>query len=416
MPQNALYAQSGGATPVINATACGVLEAARAAGDRIGNVYAGHNGILGVLREDLIDTGEESAEAIAALRHTPAAAFGSCRFKLADPGEHPEVYDRLFSIFDAHHIGYFFYNGGGDSQDTALKVAQEAARRGYPLGCIGVPKTVDNDLPVTDCSPGFGSVAKYVAVSTREASMDVASMSATSTKVFILEVMGRNAGWITASAALAEAPSDSPLLLLPEVPFEEDRFITRVDATVRDKGFCIIVASEGLRHADGRFLSEVGTQDAFGHTQLGGVAPVLAHRIQEHLGYKFHYAVADYLQRAAGHIRSATDVRQAYAVGQGAVRLALEGQTALMTTIVRLADDPYRWEVGHTPLETVANIERLVPPEYIAADGFGITPAGRRHLAPLILGEAYPPYADGVPQYARLKAARVRKRLPAWEG
>ncbi len=412
-PRNAFYAQSGGATAVINATACGVLQAARAERSRIGTVYAGRNGILGALQEDLVDTGQETDDTIAALRYTPSAAFGSCRFMLGDPAEHPEQYQRLIAVFKAHDIGYFFYNGGGDSQDTAWKVSQMAERLDYPLMCIGIPKTVDNDLAVTDCCPGFGSVAKYVAVSVREAAYDVASMALTSTKVFILEVMGRHAGWITASAGLAsQNPGDPPhILLFPEIPFAQDQFLAKVDETVKTAGYCIAVVSEGLRRPDGHFISEVGTHDAFGHAQLGGVASILAGLVKQRLGYKYHFAVADYLQRAARHIASKTDVDQAYAVGQAAVRLALEGRTAVMPTIVRRSDDPYRWEIGMTPLESVANIERKLPREYITEDGFGITPACRRHLLPLIAGEDYPPFEDGLPRYARLKNVAVPKRL-----
>jgi len=414
-PSNAFYAQSGGCTPVLNATACGVLQAARAAAaaGRMGTVYAGRNGILGALLEDLIDTGQESEEAIAALRHTPAAAFGSCRFRLAGLDEHREEYERLIAVFRAHDIGYVFYNGGGDSQDTALKVSQMAERLDHPLTCIGIPKTVDNDLAVTDCSPGFGSVAKYVAVSVREVGYDVASMARTSTRVFLLEVMGRHAGWITAAAGLAaDRPGDPPhLLLFPEIPFDQERFLARVDETVHQVGYCIVVVSEGLRRADGRFISEVGTHDAFGHSQLGGVAPVLAHLLQERLGHKLHWAVADYLQRAARHVASKTDVEQAYAVGQAAVRLALEGRSAVMPTIVRLSDDPYRWEIGVAPLEAVANVERGMPPEFISADGFGITDACRRYLRPLIAGEDYPPFENGLPRYVQLQNTPVPKRL-----
>ncbi len=414
-PRNAFYAQSGGSTAVINATACGVLQAARAAAaaGRMGTVYAGRNGILGALLEDLIDTGRESAEDIAALRQTPAAAFGSCRVQLGDPGEHREEYERLVAVFRAHGIGYFFYNGGGDSQDTALKVSQMAERLDYPLTCIGIPKTIDNDLAVTDCSPGFGSVAKYVAVSVREASYDVASMARTSTRVFLLEVMGRDAGWITAAAGLAaEQPGDPPhLLLFPEIPFAREDFLARVEETVRRVGYCIVVVSEGLRRLDGRRISEVGTHDAFGHPQLGGVAPVLARLVHERLGHKIHWAVADYLQRAARHIAAQIDVDQAYAVGEAAVRLALEGRTAVMPTIVRVSDDPYRWEIGVTPLESVANIERGVPREYVSEDGFAITAACRRYLRPLIAGEAYPPFADGLPHYVQLRNVAVPKLL-----
>ena len=415
MPQNAFYAQSGGVTSVINATAAGVIETARAHPDRIGNVYAGRNGIIGALTEDLIDTGQESAEAIAALRHTPAGAFGSCRYKLKGLEENRAQYERLIEVFKAHDIGYFFYNGGGDSSDTAHKVSQIAQTLGYPVLCLGVPKTVDNDLPLTDCCPGFGSVAKYVAVSIQEAAFDVASMALTSTKVFVLEVMGRHAGWIAAAGGLAarEAGDAPQIILFPEVTFDEAAFIERVRASVESNGFCAIVVSEGVRDKTGKFLSEAGGTDAFGHAQLGGVAPVIAQLVKDKLGYKYHWAVADYLQRAARHIASATDVAQAYAVGKAAVELALEGKNAVMPIIVRKSDEPYEWVIGSAPLADVANVEKKMPPEYIAEDGFGITEACRRYLLPLIAGEDYPPYKDGLPDYVKLRNIAVPKKLAA---
>ncbi|MCC7414067.1 MAG: 6-phosphofructokinase [Gammaproteobacteria bacterium] len=410
--RNAFYAQSGGVTAVINTSACGLIEAARARPDHIGKVYAGRNGIIGALTEDLIDTSRESDADIAALRHTPAGAFGSCRYKLKSLEENRAEYERLIEVFRAHDIGYFFYNGGGDSADTCLKVSRLSAQLGYPLQAIHVPKTVDNDLPVTDVCPGFGSVAKYVAVSLREASFDVASMAKTSTKVFVLEVMGRHAGWIAAAGGLA-ADDDCPiplLILFPEVAFAPDRFLARVDALVREHGYCSVVVSEGVRDAGGSFLSDQGLRDAFGHAQLGGVAPVVANLIREGLKLKYHWAVADYLQRAARHIASATDVEQAYAVGRAAVEFALTGRNSVMPAIVRLADDPYRWKIGEAALEEVANREKKMPPEYISADGFGITPACRRYLQPLIQGEDYPPYARGLPSYVRLRNTPVEKK------
>ncbi len=414
---NAFYAQSGGVTAVINATACGVIETARANKRVIPNVYAGRNGILGALNEELIDTGKETAGSIAALRRTPSGAFGSCRYKLKSLEESKAEYARLIQVFKAHDIRYFFYNGGGDSQDTANKVSQIGAALGYPLQCIGIPKTVDNDLPFTDCCPGFGSVAKYVAVSTKEAALDVASMCETSTKVFIMEVMGRHAGWIAAAGALAqERPGDAPhIILLPEVPFDRAKFMQKVQDTVVKRGYCVIVVSEGAQYADGTFLADAGGKDAFGHTQLGGVAPMLAQMIKDELGYKFHWAVADYLQRAARHIASATDVEQAYALGRAAVEFAVQGKNAVMPTIVRTKDSPYRWKIGATKLSKVANVERKMPARYISKDGFGITAAGRRYLAPLIEGEDYPPYKNGIPQYAQLKNQLVRKKLPRWQ-
>jgi len=411
--RNAFYAQSGGVTAVINASACGVIETARRHKNRIGKVYAGRNGIIGALTEDLIDTGKEPAAAIRALKHTPGGAFGSCRYKLKGLEENRAQYERLIEVFKAHDIGYFFYNGGGDSADTCLKVSQLSERLGYPVQAIHVPKTVDNDLPVTDCCPGFGSVAKYVAVSTRECALDVASMAKTSTKVFILEVMGRHAGWIAAAGGLAaEKAGDAPhLILFPEIPFDQPAFLARVKESVERHGYCVVVASEGVRHPDGKFLAEAGTRDAFGHAQLGGVAPSLAALVKSELKYKYHWALADYLQRAARHVASKVDVEQSYAVGKAAVELALKGHNAVMPTIVRKSDKPYRWSIGTAKLVDVANHEKFMPRHFITPDGFGITAAARRYLVPLIQGEDYPPYKDGVPRYVALKNVPVRKKL-----
>jgi 6-phosphofructokinase 1 len=411
--KNAFYAQSGGVSAVINASACGVLETARQHSSEIGKVYAGRNGIIGALTEDLIDTSLESEAAIAALKHTPGAAFGSCRYKLKSVGEQRAQYERLIEVFRAHDIGFFFYNGGGDSQDTAYKVSQIGAELAYPIVGIGIPKTVDNDLPITDCSPGFGSMAKYVATSLREAAFDLSAMSRTSTKVFVLEVMGRHAGWTTAACALAaEQEGDAPhVLLLPEVAFNEERFLARVEDALERYGHCVIAVSEGIKRPDGEFLSASGRKDAFGHAQLGGAAPVIANLIAVRLGCKCHWAVPDYLQRSARHIASKTDVEQAYAVGRAAVELAVAGRTAVMPAIRRLSDAPYRWDIIEAPLSEVANQEKLLPAEFISADGFGITQAARRYLAPLIVGEAYPPYKDGLPDYVKLQNAAVPKRL-----
>ena len=411
--RNAFYAQSGGVTAVINASAAGVIETARAHKGVIGKVYAGRNGIIGALTEDLIDTSKESKSAIAALKHTPGGAFGSCRYKLKDLKTSQREYERLIEVFKAHDIGYFFYNGGGDSADTCLKISQLSKTMGYPIQAIHVPKTVDNDLPITDVCPGFGSVAKYTAVSCREAALDVASMCATSTKVFVMEVMGRHAGWIAAAAGLAkEQNEDAPhLILFPEIAFDQQAFLKKVDETVKKVGYCVIVVSEGARTADGTFLADAGTTDAFGHKQLGGVAPVLAQMVKNELGYKYHWAVSDYLQRAARHIASATDVEQAYAVGRAAVEFAVAGKNAVMPTIERKKTKKYGWTIGEAPLKKVANVEKKMPRKFITKDGFGITPSARDYLAPLIEGESYPPYKNGLPQFAKLKLAAVAKKL-----
>jgi len=410
--KNAFYAQSGGVTAVINASAAGVIETARAHRDAIGTVYAGRNGIIGALTEDLIDTSKESAAAIKALRSTPSGAFGSCRYKLKSLETNRREYERLIEVFQAHDIAWFFYNGGGDSADTCFKVSQLSAAMGYPLQAIHVPKTVDNDLPITDCCPGFGSVAKYVAVSALEASFDVRSMARTSTKVFVLEVMGRHAGWIAAAGGLIADHGIPVVILFPEIEFDERKFIARVDALVKEHGYCTVVVSEGAHYPDGRFLAEQGTKDAFGHAQLGGAAPVVANMVKEALGHKFHWAVADYLQRAARHIASKTDVKQAYDLGRRAVELALKGRNAVMPTIERVSDSPYRWKIGVADLKDVANVEKFMPRDFISADGFGITEKCRRYLAPLIAGEDYPAYRNGLPVYATLKNVSVPKKLP----
>lgn len=412
--KNAFYAQSGGVTAVINASACGVIETARQHSDKIGTVYAGQNGIIGALLENLIDTSKVSDADVAALRHTPSGAFGSCRYKMKSLEKNKREYDRLIEVFKAHNIGYFFYNGGGDSADTCLKVSQLADSMGFPIQAIHVPKTVDNDLPVTDNCPGFGSVAKYIAVSTREASYDVASMCATSTKIFVLEVMGRHAGWIAAAGGLAtDANNDIPVVILfPEVEFNQEKFLATVDAKVKQYGYCSIVVSEGCHYPDGTFLAEQGTRDSFGHAQLGGAAPVVANMIKDALGYKFHWAVADYLQRAARHLSSKSDVEQAYALGKAAVELALEGKNSVMPAVIRTANNPYQWHIGIGELKDIANVEKMMPMEYISEDGYGITDACREYLLPLIEGEDYPPYENGMPKYVTLKHVLLEKKLP----
>lgn len=410
---NAFYAQSGGVTAVINASAAGVIETARMHKIKIAKVYAGKNGIIGALREELFDTSKESRSAIAGLKFTPSGAFGSCRYKLKSIQENRAEYERLIDVFKAHNIRYFFYNGGGDSMDTAHKVSQISEEMDYPMICIGIPKTVDNDLPITDNCPGFGSVAKYVAVSIMEAGFDVASMAESSTKVFVMEVMGRHAGWIAAAGGLAaREKGDAPhIILFPEVPFNKEKFLKKVDQSVKKYGYCAIVVSEGAAYEDGTFLADSGTVDAFGHKQLGGVAPVVANMVRDELGYKYHWAVADYLQRAARHIASATDVDQAYALGKAAVELALKGKNSRMPVIIRKTTRKYGWTIGEAMLEDVANVEKMMPRKFISRDGMHITEACREYLQPLINGESYPPFKDGLPQYVKLKNILVPKKL-----
>jgi len=414
--KNAFYAQSGGVTAVINSSACGVIETARKHSDKIGTVYAGRSGIIGALTEELIDTSKESAEDIAALKNTPSGGFGSCRFKLKSLEDNKLEYERLIEVFKAHNIGYFFYNGGGDSADTCYKISQLSEKMGYPVQAIHVPKTVDNDLPITDNCPGFGSVAKYIAVSTLEASYDVRSMCATSTKIFVIEVMGRHAGWIAAAGALVEDYDIPVITIFPEIEFNQEKFLAAVDAKVKEHGYCTICVSEGAHYPDGKFLAEQGTRDSFGHAQLGGAAPVVANIIKDALGYKFHWAVADYLQRAARHLASESDVEQAYALGQAAVEKALEGKNAIMPTIVRESSNPYKWSIGEAPLSEVANVEKMMPMDFISEDGFGITDKCKEYLYPLIKGEAYPDYDDnGMPVYVTMKGELVEKKLPKFE-
>ena len=411
--KNAIYAQSGGVTSVINATAAGVIETALRS-NKINKIYAAKNGILGVLREELFDISKENLKEINKLIYTPGGAFGSCRHKLKEFKDQENEYSRLVEVFKKHNIGYFFYNGGGDSQDTVNKISEITAQLGWFVQCIGIPKTVDNDLAYTDNSPGFGSVAKYVAISTIEAGLDVASMAETSTKVFILEVMGRHAGWIAASSGLASQVKGDPphLIIFPEIPFHKSTFLKSVKKTVNKEGYCVIVTSEGAQYKNGKFLAEAETKDAFGHKQLGGVAPFLANLIKDSLGYKFHWAVADYLQRSARHIASIVDLEQAYSVGKYAVKYAENGDSGVMPIIVRGKGKKYTWKISKAPLNKIANKEKKLPKKYITKDGFNITKACREYLLPLIQGEAYPKYKQGIPVRARLKKILIKKELP----
>ena len=414
--RNALYAQSGGVTSVINATACAVIESSRKS-KKIGKVFAGKNGIVGILQEDLIDTSIEDIKEINKLMHTPGGVFGSCRHKLKDAKQNKREYRRLIEVFKAHNIGYFFYNGGGDSQDTSNKIAQYTKEEGFPVTCIGIPKTIDNDLPFTDNCPGFGSVAKYIATSTKEAALDVKSMSSSSTKVFILEVMGRHAGWLAASSGLAQSNNNSAphIILLPEVPFNENKFLKKVKDSVKKEGYCVVVVSEGAKYKNGKFLADAGTVDSFGHKQLGGVAPRIAALINKKLGLKYHWAVSDYLQRSARHISSQVDLDQAYAVGKAAVEFAAAGENSIMPIIVRKKSKPYSWDIGKVKLSKVANVERKMPKNFISKDGFGITQSCKNYLSPLIQGEAMAPFKDGVIHTASLKNRLVRKKLRSFK-
>ena len=411
--KNGFYAQSGGVTAVINASAYGVLKNARDNADKINKVFAGENGIIGALQENLIDTSLNSSQELEGLKTTPAGAFGSCRYKLGDLKNNLEKYQRIVEVLAAHDIGYFFYNGGGDSQDTTKNLAEFLKEQAIDIKCIGIPKTIDNDLPETDCCPGFGSVAKYVATSILEASLDVASMARTSTKVFVLEVMGRHAGWIASSGGLAQKKQDHAphIILFPEVPFQSNKFLQKVKDTVKRLGFCSIIVSEGVRQQNGDFLTENKGKDAFGHAQLGGAALYIARLIEKELKLKNHWAVADYLQRSARHIASKTDVEQAQAVGKHAVDLALMGKTSVMTTIKRMSNKPYTWGLDSVELEKVANREKMLPLEYITPDGFGITDQCREYLTPLIEGEDYPIYLNGIPTYTVLKRNLMQKKI-----
>ncbi|WP_407275527.1 6-phosphofructokinase [Halothiobacillus sp. DCM-1] len=414
MARNLLYAQSGGVTAVINASACGVIETARRHPDAFARVFAAEEGILGVLRESLLDLSQESASEIAALRHTPGGAFGSCRADLGDPQHQRAQYDRVLAVLRAHDIGTFVYNGGGGSMLTAANLARYARSMGEPLTVIGVPKTIDNDLPHTDTSPGFGSAAKYIVTSVREAALDLASMSGSSTKVFITEVMGRHAGWLAAVAGLAFSSDDSPLLiLLPEIRFDRNAFVTALKRVVERHGYAVVVVAEGLLCEDQSFCAQAAVSEIFGHEQLGGMAPQLA-QLTRALGLKTHWAVSDYFQRSARHLASRVDVEQAYACGAAAVRYAMEGMTDVMVAIERTSDEPYLWTLKPVALDSVADVELSVPADYIRADGFGITEAARRYLLPLIQGEDIPPFRHGLPVFAELARVRVPPRLPGW--
>ena len=416
MKKNALYAQSGGVTAVINATAGALILEARK-NKNIGKVFAAENGILGVLREEIIDTSKESLSSIESLSYRPGGVFGSCRFKLKDLEISEKEYERLIKVFKAHNIGYFFYNGGNDSADTAFKVSQIGKKLNYPIQCIAIPKTVDNDLVLTDCCPGFGSAAKYIATSTMEASLDVQSMSETSTKVFILEVMGRHAGWMAASSVLARTSNeDAPhIILLPEVTFNQKDFLALVKQVVAKHGYCVVVVSEGVKNSKGKFLAESDRKDAFGHSQLGGIAPFISELINNKLKIKNHWAVADYLQRSARHIASKVDLEQAEAVGSYAIKYALAGMNGVMPIIVRNKGSKYKWSIEAAPLSKIANLEKKLPRSFISKNGMNVTQKAIDYLMPLIQGESHPPYKNGIPLTKEFKLIKAVKKLPKWK-
>ena len=417
MKGNIFYAQSGGVTPVINATAAGVIDAYNKNKKSFGKLYVGKNGILGALNEELIDISKENKTQLALLKQTPGGAFGSCRLKLSDFKKSKKDFNRLYEVFKKHNIRYFFYNGGGDSQDTTNKVSKFFKEKNYSIICIGLPKTIDNDLPVTDNCPGFGSVAKYIATSTLEASLDVKSMCETSTKVFILEVMGRHAGWLAASAGvIKEKAGDAPhLILFPEIQFNQSSFLKKVKETTIKYGYCVIVASEGIKDNKNKFLSDSGLKDSFGHAQLGGVAPVLSSIITNKLKYKVHWAVSDYLQRAARHIASTVDVDQAYALGLESIKVAKLDNNIMLTIKSTKMKQKYKWSISSTNLNNVANVEKMLPKKFIKSNGFEITKSCKEYISSLIQGEDYPSYDNGVPKYAKLECKTVKKKLPAYK-
>jgi 6-phosphofructokinase 1 len=412
---NLLYAHSGGVTAVINASAAAVIAAAHARPERVGKVFAARRGILGVLAEDLYDTEAFDEEALARLMLRPGGAFGSCRFDL--PSEDGQrVTDRLFEVFAAHDIGYFLYNGGNGSMDAVARLHDAARERGYPLVCVGVPKTVDNDIVGTDCCPGFGSAAKYLATSMLEAGLDIASMVGSRGSVFVMEVMGRNTGWLAAATALAANgdPDAAPhIVLVPEATFDEEAFLAEVRRVTERLGYCAITVAEGIRRPDGSLIMEK-SRDPRGYVQLGGAGSAIARMIHERLGYKHHWAIPDYLQRSAGHWLSAVDHAQAVAVGRAAVELALDGHGGVFPAIRRLADAPYHWEVAEEDTGRIANLERRLPPAFVRADGLHVTQAACDYIRPLIQGEVAQATRDGLPDYGPLPLVMVPRRLARW--
>tara|TARA_Y100000766_G_scaffold285136_1_gene306621 strand:+ start:3221 stop:4444 length:1224 start_codon:yes stop_codon:yes gene_type:complete len=399
--KNAFYAQSGGVTSVINSSAFGLFSELK---EKVpeANIYVGKNGIVGLIDNEVYDL-SKSKKPLELLLDSPGGMFGSCRYKLPEK-EDEKFYQDLFKQLDKYSIGHFFYNGGNDSADTCYKISEAAKKLNYSLNAIAIPKTIDNDLAITDNCPGFGSVAKYIATSVKEASLDIKSMCKTSTKVFILEVMGRHAGWIAAAAELANDDENTYVhkILIPEIPLNEEAFLAGVQKDVEEFGYSVIVASEGLKNQNGKFYSASDKKDSFGHNQLGGLAPKLANLIDKNLNYKYHWSVSDYLQRSARHISSKTDIEQAISVGKAAANMALNNKNGFMPVICRDSNSPYSWSIKESELMHIANKEKTIPANFISEDGFRISQNGVDYLKPLTIGESYPKYRDGIPVYEQL--------------
>lgn len=417
---NLLVAQSGGPTAVINASVAGVIQQAGKQ-EVIEEIYGGLNGIFGILNEDLIDLQEETNKGIEGLKYTPAAALGTCRYKIdfkKKPEKAAQEMNRLFEVFQAHNIRYFFYAGGNDSQDTAHKIHEEAIKRGWEMRVIGIPKTIDNDLPHTDHCPGFGSVAKYAAATTMEIAFDVGSMATDDGACCIVEVMGRSAGWIAGATVLAKRnPDDAPhIILLPEIPFEEEAFLKRVQEVVEKIKYCIVVVGEGLKNKAGEEIAaDKSRLDAFGHPILSGAAEHLAELVQAKLNLKSRSVKLGYAQRAANHFASATDALEASACGEEAVKAAVDGQSGFMVKIVRVQNSPYKWNLGLQPLGDIANVEHFVPRDWISEDGFLPNEKFVEYARPLIEGEVKFPVDGGLPKYVTLEKVRIEKKLPPRE-
>jgi 6-phosphofructokinase 1 len=414
---NLLVAQSGGPTAVINSSIAGVIsEAGRH--ECIEEIYGGMNGVYGILQENLIDIGEENTKSIQSLKHTPAAALGTCRYKInfkTDAEQAEKDMNRLFEVIEAHNIRYFFYAGGNDSQDTTNKVHLEAAKRGYDIRAIGVPKTIDNDLPHTDHTPGYGSVIKYNATTVMEVGADLRSQATDEGSCCIIEVMGRSAGWIAAGTVLAKEREDDPphIILLPEIPFNETKFLVKAMDTVTKNGYCVVVVGEGLKDTEGNEIGADKTKlDAFGHPVLAGAAERLAEIVEPALNLKTRTVKLGYAQRAAAHYASQTDVDEAFACGEAAVRAAIEGQSGFMVKLVRESDEPYKWSTGLQPLEDIANQEAFIPRDWISEDGWLPNEKFEKYARPLIQGELHLPTKGGLPAFARLNKVAVDKVLP----